>query len=200
VIPAPVGSHQAEPVSYRVAVRPSKTVAGAVLSALLALAAVPGLARTGEEIRDQGLDAAAFQSVIGARPGWVFADEPPDPAMRSDGYVADGAQFIEPGESRSVPAKPAVKVRAATSTWSWKDPRYTLTGDATYYNAGYTAMRLPRGTVVVICGKAACIERVISDYGPITESRIVDLYKPDFFEVCGCEWWEGVTPVTVRVY
>ena len=54
--------------------------------------------------------------------------------------------------------------------------------------------------VVVICGKAACIERVINDYGPITESRVVDLYKPDFFEVCGCEWWEGITPVTVRVY
>jgi hypothetical protein len=59
---------------------------------------------------------------------------------------------------------------------------------------------LPRGTVVVICGAAACIERVINDYGPIRQSRVVDLYKPDFFEVCGCEWWEGIAPVTVRVY
>ena len=27
-------------------------------------------------------------------------------------------------------------------------------------------MRLPRGTVVVICGDGGCIERVVNDYGP----------------------------------
>ena len=187
-------------MSYRAAVRPSKTVAGAVLSALLALAAVPGLARTGEVVRDQDLDAAAFRSVIDTQPGWMLQTGPLDPAMRSGGYLEADARFVEPGETRAVPTKPSVKQPASKSTWGWKEPRYTLTGDATYYTAGYTAMRLPRGTVVVICGKAACIERVINDYGPITESRVIDLYKPDFFEVCGCEWWEGVTPVTVRVY
>jgi hypothetical protein len=187
-------------MSYRAAVRPSKTVAGAVLSALLALAAVPGLARTAEPVRDQDLDAAAFQAVIDPRPGPAFAAGPLDPAVRGDGYLETGAQFVEPGQTRAVPSKPTVKVPLSKSTWGWKDPKYTLTGDATYYTAGYTAMRLPRGTVVVICGKAACIERVVNDYGPVTESRIVDLYKPDFFEVCGCASWEGVTPVTVRVY
>jgi hypothetical protein len=187
-------------MSYRAAVRPSKTVAGAVLSALLALAAVPGLARTGEAVRGPDLDAAAFRSVTDAQPGWLFQTGPLDPALRSAGFVDEAARFVEPGETRSAPSKPAVKVPASKSTWGWKDPKYTLTGDATYYTAGFTAMRLPRGTIVVICGKAACIERVVNDYGPITESRIVDLYKPDFFTVCGCEWWEGVTPVTVKVY
>ena len=187
-------------MSYGADVRPSKTVAGAVLSALLALAAVPGLARTAEAVREQDLDSAAFQAVIDTRVDWLSDAGPLDPAVRADGSLEDGDQFIEPGQARTVPSKPAVKVPASKSTWGWKDPKYTLTGDATYYNAGYTAMRLPRGTVVVICGKAACIERVINDYGPITESRIVDLYKPDFFEVCGCPWYAGITPVTVRVY
>jgi hypothetical protein len=180
--------------------RPSKTVAGAVLSALLALAAVPGLARTGEAVREQDLGAAAFQAVIDTRPGWSFEPGPLDPALRAAGFIDGNSPFIEPGETRTVPSKPSPRIPASKSTWGWKDPKYTLAGDATYYTAGYTAMRLPRGTIVVICGQKACIERVVNDYGPITEGRIVDLYKPDFFEVCGCEWWEGVTPVTVRVY
>jgi hypothetical protein len=171
-----------------------------VLCALLALAAVPGLARTGEAVREQDLDAAAFQAVIDTRAGWSFEPGPLDPAMRGSSYIEGDARFVEPGVTRSVPSKPSVSVRNSQWTWGWKEPKYTLTGDATYYTAGYTAMRLPRGTIVVICGESACIERVINDYGPITESRIVDLYKPDFFTVCGCEWWEGITPVTVRVY
>ena len=81
-----------------------------------------------------------------------------------------------------------------------KPPRYTLTGQATFYDAGYTAMRLPRGTVVIICGAGGCIERVINDYGPVNPSRIVDLYRPDFFEICACPSWSGVVDVTVYVY
>jgi hypothetical protein len=186
-------------MSYRPGVRPSKTVAGAVLSAMLALAAVPGLADSHEPSAAADLDPAAFRVVLEPRADWS-ADAGLDPTRRSGSFIDGNTRFEEPGESRTVPAKPRVKVPASASTWSWKEPRYTLTGDATYYTAGYTAMRLPRGTVVVICGRAACIERIINDYGPITPSRVVDLYKPDFFEVCGCAWWEGVTPVTVRVY
>jgi hypothetical protein len=190
----------AERMSYRAAVRPSNTVAGAVLSALLALAAVPGLADSREPSLVQDLDPAAFQVIGEPRADWSVLTDPLDAAMRSGSFIDGDSRFEEPGETRTVPTKPTVKVPASKSTWGWKEPRYTLTGDATYYNAGYTAMRLPRGTIVVICGLAACIERVVNDYGPITPSRVVDLYKPDFFTVCGCAWWEGVTPVTVRVY
>ena len=73
-------------------------------------------------------------------------------------------------------------------------------GTATFYEAGYTAMRLPRGTIVIICGGGGCVERVINDYGPQSKSRIVDLYKPDFFKICGCPSWSGTTEVTVYVY
>jgi hypothetical protein len=186
-------------MSYRAGVRPSKTVAGAVLSALLALAAVPGLAVTRDAGRDLDFGAAAFHEPE-FRPGSGFDFGPLDAAWRAGSFIDGDARFEEPGETQAVPGKPSVRVPASRSTWGWKEPLYTLTGEATFYDAGYTAMRLPRGTVVVICGKAACIERIVNDYGPIKPSRIVDLYRADFFEVCGCEWWEGVTPVTVRVY
>ena len=62
-------------------------------------------------------------------------------------------------------------------------------------------MRLPRGTTVIICGGGGCIERVINDYGPTAgTNRIVDLYTPDFFDICGCPSWSGTTSVTVSVY
>ncbi|HEV7604067.1 MAG TPA: hypothetical protein VGO15_03815, partial [Candidatus Limnocylindrales bacterium] len=81
-----------------------------------------------------------------------------------------------------------------------KAARYTLTGFATFYDNGTTAMRLPRGTLVVICGGGGCIERVVNDYGPIKKTRVVDLYRPDFFDICGCPWFSGTTTVTVYVY
>ena len=55
-------------------------------------------------------------------------------------------------------------------------------------------MRLPRGTVVVICGDGGCVERVVNDYGPQKEIRIVDLYRPDFFAICGCPWFAAPRP------
>ena len=61
-------------------------------------------------------------------------------------------------------------------------------------------MRLPRGTVVRICGDGGCIQRTVTDYGPQKPSRIIDMYRPDFFKVCGCPSWSGTTKVTVSVY
>jgi hypothetical protein len=78
-----------------------------------------------------------------------------------------------------------------------------MTGYATFYGNGTTAMRLPRGTTVIICGDGGCVERVIDDYGPSANAglgRIVDLYTPDFFAICGCPWYSGTTWVTVSVY
>ena len=61
-------------------------------------------------------------------------------------------------------------------------------------------MRLPRGTLVRICGKGGCIQRTVTDYGPQKPSRVVDMYRPDFFKVCGCPSWSGTTKVTVSIY
>jgi len=38
------------------------------------------------------------------------------------------------------------------------------------------------------------------DDGPMSSARIIDLYQPDFFAVCGCASWSGTTTVTVSVY
>jgi hypothetical protein len=61
-------------------------------------------------------------------------------------------------------------------------------------------MRLPRGTVVRICGAGGCIQRTVTDYGPVKKIRVVDMYRPDFFQICGCGSWSGTTKVTVSVY
>ena len=81
-----------------------------------------------------------------------------------------------------------------------KPPKSTLKGTATFYNEGLTAMRLPRGTVIIVCGGGGCVQRVVNDYGPQSTSRIIDLDKKDFFDICGCPSWSGTTTVTVYVY
>ena len=63
-------------------------------------------------------------------------------------------------------------------------------------------MRLPRGhgDPRVRCRRAAS-SGSINDYGPVAgTNRIIDLYKPDFFKICGCASWSGVTNVKVYVY
>ena len=126
------------------------------------------------------------------------------------GSAADGTatgrleattSFVEPGVAPAVPtSRPRVDQPLAASGEGWKEARQVLHGQATFYDHGTTAMRLPRGTIVRICGAGGCIERVVNDYGPQKKSRVVDLYRPDFFAVCGCGSWNGVTDVTVYVY
>jgi hypothetical protein len=125
-----------------------------------------------------------------------------DAAYASAGSVAADSSFIEPGTAPATGPTGRVKLNQpdASSAFVRKPPRYRLTGEATFYDNGTTAMRLPRGTTVVICGNGGCLERVVSDWGPQKPSRVVDLYRPDFFDICGCAWWAGTTRVTVSVY
>jgi hypothetical protein len=184
--------------------RPSRTVARAVLTAALALGALPGLVGSQPPSPDRPIDAAAFRQVNLAstlnRSETAIAAL--DAAQVSAGLLGPGAKFTE-GVDKTVKfsarAKPSVPKPA--SDWSWKPPRYTVSGIASFYNNGTTAMRLPRGTVVVICGAAGCLERVINDYGPEAwTGRVIDMYQPDFFAICGCGWYAGLTDVTIRVY
>ena len=184
--------------------RPSQTVARAALTAALALAALPGLVGSHQGTPNRPVDAALFEHV-------TLADTPPGPGAGSfvldetglsDGTLNAGEPFAEAGPD-AVAAVPdrAPQLQAASESWDWKPARSTITGFASFYDNGTTAMRLPRGTVVVICGAGGCIERVINDYGPSKKGgRIIDMDRPDFFLVCGCGWWSGTTTVTVRVY
>jgi hypothetical protein len=177
-------------------------VATAALIAAFALAGLPGPAGSRSPSTTPALDPAAFSTVT------IPADAPtsevlgaPDAAWRSAGYLADGSSFVEPGTAPDSPkARPRVDQPATRSGSAWKAPKFTLSGYASFYDNGTTAMRLPRGTVVRICGAGGCIQRTVTDYGPVMKARIVDMYRPDFFKICGCASWSGTTKVTVSVY
>ncbi|MEX1171014.1 MAG: hypothetical protein WEG56_00240 [Chloroflexota bacterium] len=178
--------------------------AGPVLTAALALVALPGLVGSHAPSVVEPLPASAFQPlpITALGPSAATADIGLDEAHVSDGTVEPGSPFVEPADAPqdAPPARARARQPEARADSIRRPPRYTLRGEATFYDHGTTAMRLPRGTVVVICGDGGCIERVVNDYGPQKPSRIVDLYRPDFFAICGCGWWEGVVDVVVYVY
>ena len=184
--------------------RPSRLLAIAALTVALALVVLPDIAGSRSPSSPSIVDPAAFQQLrvpasAGEHPTSVG---PLDPSLASAGRITATTAFVEPGKApeRSV-GRPAVFQPSALGGSALKPPRYKLTGYATFYDNGTTAMRLPRGTTVIICGKGGCIERIVNDYGPADfNQRIVDLYTPDFFDVCGCPSWAGTTWVTVSVY
>ena len=181
-------------------------VAGAALTAALALAALPGIAGSAGPSPTVSLDPSAFQSVqVPAIASTEFAVEPLDDSLRAANAIDPSTVLAQPGKEpvRKIPDRPQVGVPAPHGGSSLRPPRYTMSGYATFYDNGTTAMRLPRGTTVIICGSGGCVERVINDYGPAANAglgRIVDLYRPDFFSICGCPWFAGTTWVTVSVY
>jgi hypothetical protein len=176
-------------------------VAGAALTAALALVALPGLAGSRSPSTARAIDAATFHDVtLSAQREAPLDGASLDPALRSAGHLGVTATLIDPGLAPELPAKPEVRQPTLSAASVLRPAKQVLTGGATFYDNGTTAMRLPRGTRVVICGDGGCIERIVTDYGPQKPSRIVDLYRPDFFEICGCPWHAGNTEVTVYVY
>ena len=186
--------------------RPSKRFAGAALTAALALGALPGYVGSAGPSPASAIDPVAFQSVqVPAIASTELALEPLDGSARAANAIDAGTILQEPGKEpvRTVPTRPKVAVPSSHGGSALKPPKYKMSGYATFYDNGTTAMRLPRGTTVIICGDGGCIERTINDYGPAANAglgRIVDLYRPDFFDICGCPWFSGTTWVTVSVY
>jgi hypothetical protein len=175
-----------------------------VLTAALALVALPGLAGSRAPSPVEPVPAGAFQQLQDpaneARSATSIGTL--DDAHGSAAALSSTTSIVEPAAAtaKGPAGRPAHDQRDAGASSIRKPAKYTLTGYATFYDNGTTAMRLPRGTVVVICGKGGCIERVVKDYGPQKKIRVVDMYRPDFFAVCGCPWFSGTTKVTVYVY
>ncbi|MFL5681746.1 MAG: hypothetical protein ACJ77O_01220 [Chloroflexota bacterium] len=188
-----------------------------MLTAALALVALPGLAGSRAPSPIEPVPAGAFQKLT------IPADDsrstvsigPLDAAFISDGSLAADSAIIEPAPlpgDAATATRSGVDQPSAGSRSVRKAPKgartaslpgaakYTLSGGATFYDNGTTAMRLPRGTIVKICGNGGCIVRVVNDYGPQKKSRVVDLYRPDFFAICGCPSYAGTTQVKVYVY
>src|SRR5262245_581091 len=182
--------------------RRKTVVAAAALIAAFALAGLPVPAGSRTPSTDRTLDQAAFTSVtIPADAAALSAPGAFEAAEVPVSHVTPEDTFLEPGAAPDGPtARPKVTQPRSPSGQAWKPARYKLSGLATFYDNGTSAMRLPRGTVVRICGDGGCIQRTVTDYGPQKKSRIVDLYRPDFFKVCGCPSWSGTTKVTVSVY
>jgi hypothetical protein len=177
-------------------------VAAAALIAALALAGLPGPAGSRTPSTARTLAPAAFTTIIipteSPGPG---ASGLADAAQRSAGFLDSAGVLVEPGSAPAAPSqRPTVRQPASVAGSAWKPPLYTLSGYATFYDNGTTAMRLPRGTVVRVCGRGGCLERTVTDYGPVKKIRVVDMYRPDFFQVCGCPSWAGTVWVTVGVY
>ena len=183
--------------------RRRSVVAIAALIAAFALVGLPAPAgstapSTVREPAPDTFSSVTVETVAAGARAADSADLVHDPAA---GRLEATTALVEPGAAPAVPsARPSVEQPVPGSGEGWKKARQVLRGQATYYDNGTTAMRLPRGTIVRICGDGGCIERVVNDYGPQKKSRVVDLYRPDFFAVCGCGSWSGVTNVTVYVY
>jgi hypothetical protein len=182
--------------------RRGSVVAMAALIAAFALAGVPTPAGSRIPSIAVAPAPAAFSNVtIPADSQAHGAEGSAAAALRSSGHLNATTALGEPGVTVSAPSsRPRADQPPAPSGEAWKAARQVVRGQATFYDNGTTAMRLPRGTVVRICGDGGCIERVVNDYGPQKKSRVVDLYRPDFFAICGCGSWSGVTNVTVYVY
>ncbi len=178
-------------------------VVGTVLTAALALVALPGLAGSHVPSVVEPVPVGAFQPLTTqATDARSISIAGLDGRYLSAAWVHDGSPFVEPPteDTGPLPTRKVVDQPDPDADSSRKPAKYTLTGEATFYDAGHTAMRLPRGTTIIVCGDGGCLERVVNDYGPQKPSRIIDLYRPDFFEICGCPSWSGVTEVTVYVY
>jgi hypothetical protein len=175
-----------------------------VITIALALVSLPGLAGSRVPSADEPIPAGAFQpySVPAPDTRTPITIAGLDPAARSDGVVDAETTIFDPTVGTGAGPRDRVSVDQpeTVADATRKPPRYSIRGEATFYSHGTTAMRLPRGTLVIICGAGGCIERTVSDYGPTGPGRIIDLYTPDFFQICGCPSWSGVTTVTVHVY
>lgn len=86
------------------------------------------------------------------------------------------------------------------------NPSPVLRGRASWVRASlgsrYLAARLPKGTVLRICGALGCVTGVVMDYGPskrLHPDRIVDLSRVDFARICGDPILLGTCRVRVRV-
>lgn len=183
--------------------RPSALVAGAALTAVLAVVALPEVVGSSQPTRQTPVEAAAFQVVEPATEADGMGTRRLDVAYNSGNALVEDVTFTEPGVGTAAPpGRPRVTTPLPAAQSAPKPPRFSLTGYATWYANGTTAMRLPYGTVIRVCGGGGCVERHVTDWGPSAAypTRIVDMTPGDFATVCGCSTWKGTTAVRVDVY
>src|SRR5262245_55882401 len=105
--------------------RPSRTVARAVLTAALALGALPGLAGSHQSSPERPIDAAAFRQVNLAssldRSGASIAAL--DAAALSAATLDDTSKFSEGADARlTFAGRVKATLPSVSPAWSWKPP------------------------------------------------------------------------------
>ena len=139
-----------------------------------------------------------------------------DAAGESAGHLEAATSLIEPGSPAPALERPAVDQPAPVlKAVPWRDPKpvvgpaepdprakRVVSGTASWYDNGTTAMRLPLGTRVKVCGARACVVRVVRDWGPASTlgRRVADLTPEDFVAITGRSLKTGLAPVTVYIY
>ena len=83
-------------------------------------------------------------------------------------------------------------------------PPSSITGNAGWavpsLGASYLAVRLPRGTLVSVCGPGDCWTTHTTDYGPssrIRPARVADIAVGQWQRVCGMSPSRGLCRVTI---
>ena len=105
---------------------------------------------------------------------------------------------VSNGPARLTTAKPSTTTVPRPTTGY----KRVLSGLASWYDNGTTAMRLPRGTRIRICGARTCVSRIVRDWGPARylSNRVVDMTPGDFVLVTGRHLGAGLAPVKVYIY
>ena len=134
-------------------VRPRWTVVGSVLTATLALVALPGLAGSRAPSAVEPVPARRVPAAPGPRVRPAIGDPDRRARWRLPVGGLRAARTPRSSSESDLPrdAGPGPRTRSTSPTRAdgsaRKPAKYTLTGEATFYDAGSTAMRLPRGTV-----------------------------------------------------
>jgi hypothetical protein len=134
----------------------------------------------------------------------------PSPELREgsrDSPARPRTQMDPRGASPHGPAAVNVTASEGAQALTASTPVHHYEGIASWmpakYGPDYLAMRLPRGTIVSICGPAACWRNaVVMDYGPsgrIHPDRIADIAVGRWTEICGVPREMGLCPVSVDV-
>lgn len=175
----------------------------------LALAALLVAAAHAEAPRSQP-EAMGLPTATGVPLGSLrVPGQDQDPAGQTgESPCADHAQVARcgfdsrPSGTPSLPAVPSVGPSPAAT--ARPRPPGRIHGVASWVRASlgdhYLAARLPKGTVLRICGSLACVTRTVNDWGPdvrVFPERIVDLSRADFRRVCGDPILLGLCRVTV---
>ena len=177
-------------------------VAVAALIAAFALVGLPVPAGSKTLSTDRNLDQAAFTSLtIPANAAALSAPGVLDAAALTPGHVTAEDTFLEPGRAPDGPtARPKVAQPGSPSGSAWKAPKRKLTGYATFYDNGTTAMRLPRGTVVRICGKAAASSAPSTITARRSRAGSSTSTGRTSSRSAAAPSWSGTTTVTVSIY